>query len=257
MTNSDHITIVIPTWMEDRWLPRLLRSIGHPAVHHIIVADNSSTDNTARVAREGGCEIVHGGRPAAARNAGARLSETDITVFADADVVLSPSLIETLQRTFLDNPKTVAFHCRLRPIACSRIPRIAYRLLDLYIRGFRLLGVSQGVGSLIAVRTGAFRRIGGFDESLEAGEDVDLFRRISALGSVVYRSEVTAWVSPRRLYVENPVIFGLKTVLWAFLRLTRSQRSIMSYRWRPYPLWLAEHEATILDAFVASEVRHA
>jgi GT2 family glycosyltransferase len=243
--------------MEEHWLPRLLRSVGHPAVHDIVVADNASSDNTALVACSGGCRVVRGGRPAAGRNAGAQLSATNVTVFADADVVFSPSLLETLHRTFLNNPEAVAFHCRLRPIGRSRVHHAAYKLLDLYIRGFRLVGVSQGVGSLLAVRTDAFRQIGGFDESLEAGEDVDLIRRISALGTVVYRPDLTAWVSARRLCVENPVTFGLKTALWAFLRLARSRRSVISYRWRPYPIGLAENEATILEDLIASEEKLA
>ncbi|HEU5163589.1 MAG TPA: glycosyltransferase, partial [Thermoanaerobaculia bacterium] len=58
------ISVVIPAYNEEAYLPRLLDSIdrareryGRDAVE-VIVGDNTSTDATARIAAERGCTVV-------------------------------------------------------------------------------------------------------------------------------------------------------------------------------------------------------
>ncbi|HEX5717262.1 MAG TPA: glycosyltransferase family 2 protein [Thermoanaerobaculia bacterium] len=88
---SKTIDVVIPALNEERSLPSVLADIPRPPVRRIVVADNGSTDGTARVAREGGAEIV----PAPRRGYGSaclagldhlrRTGPPDIVVFVDAD----------------------------------------------------------------------------------------------------------------------------------------------------------------------------
>jgi glycosyltransferase involved in cell wall biosynthesis len=238
--------------MEDRWLPRLLRSLRQGESWPVIVADNHSSDRTVKIAKENGCTVVQGGTPAVGRNAAASVATTDIIVFVDADVVLTKSVFGAIKTAFSHPSQVVALHCRLQPLSRCYCHRFAYVLLDAYIRAFRRLGIAQGVGSLIAVRTAAFRSVGGFDERLAVGEDVDFLRRVSRVGSVLYRSDVTAWVSARRLSLESPLLFGLKTLMWAGLRLLNSRRSVLGYRWRAYPSTLANLEALAVETVLSS-----
>ena len=88
------LTIIIPAFNEEAYLPSTLDSIQTAAAHSdaevdIIVVDNNSVDDTAAVARSKGVTVVH--EPvqgiARARNAGAGHAEGDVLVFVDADVV--------------------------------------------------------------------------------------------------------------------------------------------------------------------------
>ena len=84
------ISIIIPAYNEEKFLPKLLRSIRKQAYKNkeVIVADASSTDRTAEIAGEYGARVVEGGMPAVGRNNGAKKAKGDIFLFLDADVVL-------------------------------------------------------------------------------------------------------------------------------------------------------------------------
>jgi len=85
------IDIVIPALDEEASLPLVLAQLPRSSVRRIVVADNGSTDATARVAREGGAEVV----AAARRGYGSaclaglahlrRTGPPDVVVFIDAD----------------------------------------------------------------------------------------------------------------------------------------------------------------------------
>jgi glycosyltransferase involved in cell wall biosynthesis len=85
------IDVVIPALNEEASLPLVLAALPRSSVRRIVVADNGSTDATARVAREGGAEVV----AAARRGYGSaclaglahlrRTGPPDVVVFIDAD----------------------------------------------------------------------------------------------------------------------------------------------------------------------------
>lgn len=85
------IDVVIPALNEEASLPLVLAGLPRPPVRRVVVADNGSRDGTARVAREGGAEVV----TAARRGYGSacltgldhlrRTGPPDVVVFVDAD----------------------------------------------------------------------------------------------------------------------------------------------------------------------------
>ncbi|HEY0511503.1 MAG TPA: glycosyltransferase family 2 protein [Thermoanaerobaculia bacterium] len=88
---SKDIDVVIPALDEEASLPLVLTDLPRNLVRRIVVADNGSADGTARVAREGGAEVV----AAARRGYGSaclagldhlrRSGPPEIVVFLDAD----------------------------------------------------------------------------------------------------------------------------------------------------------------------------
>jgi glycosyltransferase involved in cell wall biosynthesis len=53
------LSVVIPTWNEQLWLPRLLQSLmAAQNLAEIIVADNASQDATVSIAKAYGCKVV-------------------------------------------------------------------------------------------------------------------------------------------------------------------------------------------------------
>lgn len=88
---SSTIAVVIPALNEEASLPLVLADIPRPPAGRIVVADNGSMDGTARVAREGGAEVVaasrrgYGSACLAGLDHLRRTGPPDIVVFVDAD----------------------------------------------------------------------------------------------------------------------------------------------------------------------------
>ncbi len=174
------LTIIIPAFNEEAYLPSTLDSIQASASHlsthsdsevNIVVVDNNSEDDTAAVAQSRGATVVH--EPvqgiARARNAGAGHAEGDVLVFVDADVILLPTLLEEVHTT-MSNPACVggAVDVEYRP---------KRRSMRLYLRAWhilsRLTGMAQGATQFC--RKSVFDEVGGYDEKAWIGEDADFF----------------------------------------------------------------------------------
>ena len=99
------LSIIIPAYNEEAYLPATLDSIQAVAVHMdpgvyvgVIVVDNDSDDATACVALEKGAKTIHWPTReiAYARNCGARHATADVLVFIDADVIVPSSLFHEI-----------------------------------------------------------------------------------------------------------------------------------------------------------------
>lgn len=241
------LDVVVPVWNEAAWLDRLLsrcKSSGHIA--NIIVADNVSSDVSRIIARHHGCIVVPGGRPARGRNSGARAATAPKILFVDADTIVPAASLDAALTAFHDD-SVVAVHFRTIPLSNDLWIKSLYSLMHWWISGLDQIGISQGIGTAIAVRTTAFRRIGGFREDIAVGEDAVFLRDVAAVGRVVYLRKHAAFTSARRLHVEGGIVFPLKVVLWTFLRLCKTRASFLAYRWDGYSSSLARQEDKVIS----------
>jgi glycosyltransferase involved in cell wall biosynthesis len=240
--NRPSLSVVIPTWNEAKWLPRILDQLIRLPSAEIIVADNHSVDQTIALAKQYYCPVVKGGRPAEARNRGAAKTSGEILIFVDADVVIDCSVLEYAARQFEEDPELVALHFPIHPFARSLFIRACYVAMRWYFYILSKMRIAQGIGNFLAVRRSTFLSLGGFDARLGAGEDADLLRRLGRRGRVRFDTTHVVGVSARRFEIENSTIFALKTFMWASLRLLDLPISLFSYKWQPYPDHLAEAE---------------
>jgi len=154
--------------------------------------------------------------PAAARNSGWRKVTTELVAFLDADTRPEPGWLEPLLAQFSD-PAVVAVAPRVRSApggdALSRYERIRSSLdMGATPAQVRPRGrITYLPTAALVVRTSALQAVGGFDEELRYGEDVDLiWRLVDNGGSVRYepRAEVVhlpratwrAWLTQRYSY---------------------------------------------------------
>ena len=197
---ADKVTVITPVFGQ--------RLHQHPADNgiHIIVVDDGSAppvhDATIRLDRNCG--------PAAARNVALTSITTEFVAFVDADidVGLDNTWLTTLLAHF-DDPEVVAVAPRVR----SRPQRgvIGYHerhkgALDLGAQpavvqpGTR---VSYVPAAALICRAEALRAIGGFDEDLRTGEDVDLVWRLHDAGwTVRYDPSIEVQHEPRASFRE-------------------------------------------------------
>ncbi|HET6503175.1 MAG TPA: mycofactocin biosynthesis glycosyltransferase MftF [Amycolatopsis sp.] len=148
--------------------------------------------------------------PAAARNTGWQDADTELVAFLDADTRPEPGWLDALLPQFED-PGVVAVAPRIRSapggsrLAAYERVRSSLDLGDTPAQVRPGARVAYLPTAALVVRRAALREIGGFDEELRFGEDVDLvWRLVSAGGSVRYepRSEVVH--APRRPRCASP-----------------------------------------------------
>jgi glycosyltransferase involved in cell wall biosynthesis len=238
-THSDvtsRVSVVIPTMNEEGWLPHLLEVLHtYTEVTEIVVADNHSDDRTVEISQTAGCIVTSGGRPGPGRNSGARECTNDLILFLDADTIIPrQSLVDALT-LFSADASLSAVSFRIVPVGERVFPRIGYAIADGYFRICARAGLHQGLGNAIMVRASEFAAVGGFDESIAVGEDVDVIRRMGRRGRVVYLSSSVALTSERRFRAENNIRFVSKVILWTVVRLLGLRRSPIAYTWTTYP----------------------
>jgi mycofactocin system glycosyltransferase len=128
------------------------------------------------------------GGPGAARNAGLAAVQTSLVALVDSDVVVTPSWLAPLTPLFADDRLAIA-----APRVSSGSPLGSGTERYEWSSSPLDLGASPGrVGrerrityvpaAALVVRRDALAQVGGFDESLRVGEDVDLIWRLDAAG---------------------------------------------------------------------------
>jgi len=178
------VSFVIPAFNEEAMVGDTLDAI-RGAVEgtrpwEMVVVDNGSTDGTAQVASTHGARVVvqPGGTIAALRNRGVRETRGEFLVFLDADVVPTRGWGEQLTRTLQELarlPRTLTGGQCAVPADASWIERRWFVPRD------PAAFSHVGTGHLLTTRA-FFDEIGGFDESLETGEDYDFSRRAERAG---------------------------------------------------------------------------
>ena len=179
-SNVGKVSVVVTTRNEERNIERCLESIAAQTWKNIeiVVVDNGSTDRTKELALK---YTVHvhdkGPERSAQRNFGiATLSTGEFAMFIDADMILSPQLIEACVSE-MDAPEVSALH--IEEVVLGRGALASIRRFE---RSFYSGTVVDGVRFF---RRDQFVSIGGFDENLPPGpEDWDIDKRFKAIGVV-------------------------------------------------------------------------
>lgn len=177
---QEKVSVVITTKNEEKNIENCLKSIQLQTWTNIeiIVVDNNSSDNTKELSRQY-TELVFDKGPerSAQRNHGLIDIATGVYgMFIDADMILTPNLIETCVNEFSTND-SIALHIEEIVLGNGRLARVRRFERSFYsgtcIDGVRFFELDD------------FKKIGGFDEDLPPGpEDWDLDKRFQQLGKL-------------------------------------------------------------------------
>jgi len=223
------VSVVIPCFDQGHYLGEAIESVLAQtiAAAEVLVVDDGSRDNTFEVAgRYPVRRLRQENRgPAAARNTGLAACSRDCVVFLDADDRLLPRALEIGAAALAKRPR-VAF---VSGISCdigadggrlvsARQPLVSQ---DHYLR--LLEGCFIWSGSSIAHRRSALAAIGGFDESLSAGEDYDLYLRLARRFPIFcHEAVVTEYRRHATNTTRDPAV-----VLVSQLEVLRRQRPLL------------------------------
>ena len=247
------VTVVIPVRNNAFGLTRLVRALRGLRV--VVVDDGSDTPVLASDFEEPRCDVVvlrhtRSKGPSAARNTGLAACQTDFVAFLDSDVVPKRGWLEALLGHFCDPavglvaPRIVGLREPDSVVARYEAVRSS---LDLGHREAPVVPygtVSYVPSAAIICRRSTLTELGGFDESMISGEDVDLCWRMVEFGARLryepialvahdHRTQLREWFVRKAFYgssaaplaVRHPgktaplVLSGWTLLVWALLAM--------------------------------------
>lgn len=189
-------SIIIPTYNEELFIEKVLKSLAKIENSEIIIADGGSSDKTIEIAKEYNVKIV---KSKAGRgiqlNEGVKISGGEILCFLHADTLLPENGFNLINEFFKNSDNKI---CRFK-LGFD----ISHWLLDRYKTYSKFDTVFTRFGDMfIAIRKNYFDEIGGFP-NWKTFEDVEFLSKASAKVKIgILNSEV---ISSARTFTK----FGL------------------------------------------------
>ena len=244
----DVLTVVIPAHVTDDASRTRLHSLVESlsTVCRVIVVDDASPIALAESGRAELLRLSANRGPAAARNAGAATATTPFIAFVDADVTGVDDALGLLVST-----------CEADGVALAA-PRVASRpngtRLGRYEEMRSPLDCGRDAGRVRAgtrvsyvpsatwvVRTEVWSRIGGFDESMRVGEDVDfVWRAVRAGWTCRYEPRAVVQHEPRsslRSFTRQRFTYG--TSVADLARRHPGDFRVLRMSWHSFVLWVS------------------
>jgi len=233
-------SIIIPTLNEEKFLPKLLRSLAAQTLRdfEVIVVDAASRDKTLTAAQswKGALPrltVLSMEHPniSTQRNAGAEAAEGSWLIFIDADSILLPYALARAD-AFIQEKKPGLFTSWFRSDTETPSDALITLLFDMMIESAILLHRPTTQGTFMAVEKKAFLSVHGFDQKHFFGEDHDLVTRLTKKGIKLHVIRETLYVySLRRLRYQKT----LKTLqsyarsVFSVLLTNKTPRSMPGY----------------------------
>lgn len=172
------VSIIIPAYNSEKFIEKCLQSVKRQTYKNIevIVVDNNSTDRTKKIAKKYADKVLNKGPERAAQvNCGAENAKGEYLYRVDSDFVLEPKVVEQcIEKCEKENLNGIAVHNTSAEglgfwAEVRKFERNTYLNDDL----------------IVAVRfftKKAWKKIGGFDETLYGPEDYDFHNRFVEAG---------------------------------------------------------------------------
>lgn len=195
------ISVIIPTYNEEKYLEATLRSITKQKTklkYEIIVSDSKSTDGTLKIAKKYADKIVISPKRsiAAGRNAGASAAKGEIFVFVDADTILMSDYLEYIYTKFQKDAALIALTTGFKIANGSLKYNFAEKIANEYLFMHSRFSSTILVGINLAVYGYIFKKIGGFKDVLL--EDAQISKDLEKVGKTRFFSARKVIVSARK-----------------------------------------------------------
>ncbi len=198
------VSVIIPAFNAADTIIRAIDSVRaqHATSLEIIIIDDGSSDTTTGVvmANIGAGENIQllkmqkNSGVSAARNAGIRIAKGRFLAFLDADDIWLPEKLCKQIEAMEKDPSITLVSCNSQLIAESGLPVKVGHLNRPPMEGdeaWKTLLIYNFLPTpTVLTRTSLVKEIGGFDESLAVGEDLDLWIKLGLHGKIVVLKEI-------------------------------------------------------------------
>jgi len=219
--NKKRISIIIPTLNEEKLIERSLSQFTEEIKQtyniEVIVSDGGSKDSTIEISKKYADRLILHTEKfpqniSQGRNAGAKFSQRDVLIFLNADTCIKDInyFFSEILKEF-DKNGTAAVACRIEvfPEEEKLSDKLFHGYYNYYVSLLNKFFIGMGRGECHIIRQENFLRSGGYDETLAAGEDFDLYSRIRKTGKIKFRRDLLVYESPRRYRK-----YGYLKVIW-------------------------------------------
>jgi glycosyltransferase involved in cell wall biosynthesis len=234
-TKKPLLSIIIPTFNEEKNLPLLLDSVAKQTFRdfEVIVADSAaSKDKTRQVAEKRGCTVVEGGTVSEGRNRGASAASGRVFLFLDADVVLpNQFFLEDTVNEFIGRDLDLAT-CRVRALDGDAYDKLMHGIYNVYSVALGKI-LPHIPGFCFFIKRSVYEAVGGFDEQVKLAEDHELARRSAKIGTFGFLYTQCIPVSTRRFERDGRFVTAIKYMLCELHMLTIGpvKSDIFKYQW--------------------------
>ncbi len=212
MSLAPQISVIIPTLNEEKLIVQTLNQFNEDLRKkfsiELIISDGGSTDATLELAGKLADKIVYAVKGekqniSLGRNAGAKGASGKYFYFLNADTMVN-NISDFFEATLnvLGDERNSALTCRIQvfPEEVKLSDKLFHGFYNNYVRVLNSVGMGMGRGECQMVKKEIFEELNGYNESLAAGEDYDLYRRIRKLGKgkIKFLNDLVVYESPRR-----------------------------------------------------------
>ncbi len=206
------ISVIIPTKNEEKLLGDCLALFTPERKRdfklELIVSDGGSSDATIGIAMSYADKLAVHEDPtrrqtiAEGRNRGAAIASGDILMFLNADSHPADldKFLERIRTRFSIDPSLAALAVKVQVEPSERkfSDILFHSFFNQYVKWLNRIGIGMGRGECQILRRTAFKAIKGYDATLAAGEDFELYNRVNEIGKVRYDGTLLVYESPRR-----------------------------------------------------------
>lgn len=192
------ISVIIPVKNGTNYLGEALESLRRQNLNlEIIVVDDGSTDATAELAEKAACVVLRhpvSRGQVAAKNTGIAAAKGEYILFLDHDDKVRDGALRTMLDALQEAPEASAVQAMVKDFRSPEIPDLP----GILVRPEPFYGLFTGA---ILIRREVFDKIGLFSENVHAGEIIEWFSRVEAIGGKVIKLDLVS--TDRRLHQTN------------------------------------------------------
>lgn len=199
------ISVVIPAYNEEKYLPQTLASLKklHRLPDEIIVVNGSSTDKTQEVAMRAGAKVITVKKSTIgySRQVGLKEAKCEVVAFTDADAIIPADWLTRIE-AYLQQPEVVGVFGGFRVPDGPWWYKIYINVLQpaLNVFYFTIFRIPMATGQNMAFYKQKALTAGGFPEEFKIAEDIEIARRLMQIGKIIFRQDFYVWASGRRGY---------------------------------------------------------
>lgn len=206
------VSVIVCTYNREKYLPdcleHLSRQSARKETYEILIVDNKSSDNTAKIAtqfsklNQGNTRyfLEENQGHTFARNRGIRESKGEILTFIDDDAFVDTDFVKNIQDYFDKNPDVQALGGKIKPVYEAEEPKWMSKYLltlvsaiDLGNKPKLFSGNKFPIGANMSFRKRVFATYGIFNtelgrraEGLEGGDEKEMFLRMKKNNEVIH-----------------------------------------------------------------------